>query len=382
MKPRIKLRSDLERISIDGFALALGIAPPAQKLRPPQQGYTVSFVAAQDDEPDTYSFHIVASHERLAGILERVFELLPDEVFAIVEIGSRDAYRATDTYISDEPISREQFLQTWHDFAPFLLEDSCIAAGANSEEPFVEVFLDQWKGLVIHVPPDMRDEVETMLQELGLDEVQQTWPDRDDFAQPEADISPADLAEKFAALDESALANGNDEGVRQVLDLSDPNAPDVDELLLDLRHVWKLALNIDPDMNVDESGRDLGSTLWHAIVIMDRVPGDGAGNGAATSDQNVAPKATPQPDMPTPLGGYASIWATAASINQMEQMIRDALEKYADWAVGEIYTIDRVAFDERPEELAHLTPNRREPQVHLVSVEPWGELEKRAGGKS
>jgi hypothetical protein len=55
----------------------------------------------------------------------------------------------------------------------------------------------------------------------------------------------------------------------------------------------------------------------------------------------------------------------------MEQLIFSALHGNPDWAFGEIYTIDRVAFDERPDELADLRPRGNQPQVHLVHIEPW-----------
>lgn len=331
-----RLRTDLKRVTLGDFALPLGIAPEPGHLSPPMQGYTVAFVPGQDDDPDTYSFHIVVTHEKIAPILRRAFAILPPEVFAIIEIGSRDAYRSTDTYISREPIARDEFLRVWNRYEAFLLEDSAIAAGANSEEPFFEVFVDQWKGIAIHAPPSMREDVETMIQEFGLEEVVQTWPDPDD----------------------SELGHDEDDDrshIRSVLDLSDASAPDVDELLLTLRHEWRLELNIDPDANVDEGGRDLGSTLWHAVVIVDRTDHTAIESRNGGGGQ----------------GGYASIWATAPSLSEMEQLIFNALDGNPDWSFGEIYTIDRVAFDERPDELADLLPRRNEPQVHLVHIEPW-----------
>ncbi len=77
-----------------------------------------------------------------------------------------------------EPVSREIFLETWERLETLLLEDCFIAAGANSDEPFVEVFLDQWKGISIHVPLAMRDDVESMLTSFGLEEVIETWEPR------------------------------------------------------------------------------------------------------------------------------------------------------------------------------------------------------------
>lgn len=339
-----RLRSDLKRAVVNGFALPLGIDPGADPARfgAPAQGYTVTYTAGQDDDPDTYAYHIVVSHERLQPVLHKAFELLPDEVYAIVEIGSRDAYRSTDVYIGQELIPTEHFLKVWKAFEPILLEDSSIAAGANSEEPFIEVFIDQWKGLSLHVPLHMQDAVERMLKGFGLEEVTQTWPGADEEESVEGSL------------------------IRPVLEIVDEYSPDIDELLLSLRHDWRLELNIDPESNIDEGGKRLGSTLWHAVVIVE----EATPNGELKSAKGSPSKAN---DPTQPRGAYASIWATASSMSEMEQMIEGALDGHPQWTFGEIYTIDRVAFDERPDELGDLTPGRRNTQVHLVTFEPWDE---------
>jgi hypothetical protein len=194
---------------------------------------------------------VVVSHERLAPLLRKAFELLPDEVYAIVEIGSRDAYRSTDVYIGQELIPTEHFLKIWRAFEPILLEDSAIAAGANSEEPFIEVFVDQWKGVSLHVPLHMQEAVERLLVDFGLEEVAQTWP----------------------GVEEDGVGEGS--LVRPVLEIVDEYSPDIDELLLALRHEWRMELNIDPESNIDEGGRRLGSTLWHAVVIVEEATPNG-----------------------------------------------------------------------------------------------------------
>src|SRR5262245_26320080 len=136
-----RLRTDLQRVVIDGFALPLGFSPEPGDLRAPTQGYTLTYNVAEEDEPDTYSFHVVVSHERLKELLNKAFALLPDEVYGIIEIGSRDAYRSTDVYLGeDPPLPRDEFLRLWKQYEPFLLEDGAIAGGANTEEPFMEVF--------------------------------------------------------------------------------------------------------------------------------------------------------------------------------------------------------------------------------------------------
>ncbi len=329
-----RLRTDLQRVVIDGFALPLGFAPEAGELKAPVQGYTLTYNVGETDEPDTYSFHVVVSHERLREVLSKAFTLLPDELYGIVEVGSRDAYRSTDVYLGEDPMSREDFLEVWRAYEPFLLEDGGIAAGANTEEPFMEVFLDQWKGVTIHVPAEMKDEVEHLLRELHLEEVPETWGE-DDEESAEEQKDPWD-----DAIDDKS-------NVRNVLDTSDEFMPDLDELLLQLRHAWRLELNLDPRSNVDESGRPLGPTLWHAVAIVE----DSSGNPS--------------------VGAYCDVWATASSLAEMEQLIQEALSKQTEWAFSEVYTIDRVAFDERPDELVELKPSDKRSQVHLVHFDRW-----------
>lgn len=316
-----RIRTDIKRVVVNGFSLPLGIEP--SELEAPVQGYTVAYTPGENEDPDTYVFRVVVSHERLSGLLDRVFDLLPEEVYCIVEVGSRDAYRAVDVYLGGESVSIDDFRATWKRFEPLLLEDASIAAGANSEDPFVEVFLDMWKGVSIHVPLAMRDDVEAMLQEFDLEEVAQTWPDEDDVN-----------------------ADGEPPRVRQVLDLSEDTLPDLDELLLNLRHELRLELNIDPDSNIDDAGRNLGQTLWHATVIVE--PTDGDINEST----------------------FAAVWATAGSLGEMEFLIEQAIDGHPEWRVIDIFTIDRIAYDERPDELADLAPRRDRSQIHLVQFDP------------
>lgn len=299
--------------------MPLGIEP--NDLAPPVQGYAVAYTPGEDDEPDTYVFRVAISHEHLAALLDRSFDLLPSEVYCIVEVGSRDAYRAVDVYLGEEPVSIDEFREVWKRYEPLLLEDASIAAGANSEEPFVEVFLDMWKTVAIHVPLAMREEVEQIMREFDLDEVVQIWPE-------------ADYAEA-----------GEVPRVRQVLDLSDDAFLDLDELLLDLRHEFRLELNIDPDANVDDAGRELGLTLWRATIIIEPT------NGKVEDST------------------YAVVWATAGSLTEMESLIEEAVDEHPQWTLADIFTIDRIAYDERPDELADLSPRRSQARVHLVQFE-------------
>ncbi len=316
-----RLRRDLRRAVIGGFALPLGIDPG--KIKGPAPGYTISYSPATDDEPDTYSFYVAVSHERVAAITRRALALLPRRICAIIEISSRDAYRQTDVYLSDEEISRRDFLAAWREWETVLLEDGAIGAGANSEQPFIEVFLDQWKGLSIIVPLGMREQVESMLAEFGLDEVPETWA----------------VGEDNPGLD--------DVQIRSVLESGEHLVADIDDVLQELRRQWNLELNIDRDSNVDEGGRRLGLTLWHALVGVRSAEGGGA--PAEEAD--------------------LSVWATAGSLSELERLIDDMLREGGEWEFVDLYWTDRVAFDERPDELGELSLRRERAEIHLVSLD-------------
>jgi len=315
-----RLRVDLERHKLGSYSLPLGVEPNG--LPEPVQGYTLTYQSGEgEDEPDFYLFHVVVSHEKVKEVIDAAFTLLPPEVAPVLEIGSRDAYRSVDVYVAEEPIEIDEFLRTWYEFEEILLEDVCLGCGANSEEPWVEVFVDSWKGVAIHVPIDWRDRVEQMMKDLSLDEVPETWPD---------------------GLDKDPEVSRP----REVLALDDEEAPDIDELLLELCAHWGLALNVDPETNVDEGGRDPSQVLWHAIVLAEPAEPDGT-------------------------GADVTFWATAGSLGELEDLIADWFDEHPEWQLRNVLAMDRVAFDERPDELSTLPFRRGKPQVHRVEIERW-----------
>lgn len=316
---RYRLRTDLDRARLGSFAFALGLVP--RDLPRPVEGYTLDYVTAEDEDPDTYHFHVTASHERVPGLVDDLFGLLGGEVYPILEIGSRDAYRAVDIWMSQDPITRRAFRRTWEAYAAFLHEDGTVSAGANSEEPPVEVFLDHWKGISIHVPLLLRDAVERVLDRHGMEELAEPW------------------------IEESQGDELNME-TRPVLDLSEPDLPDVEDLLLELRDHWRLELNIDPGTNVDDVGRNLGLTLWFAMVLVE---------------------STLHPEE----GAYGTIWLTAASLVEAEELAMAAVGEHPEWRFDRFYSLDRVAYDERPDELADLPPRPEGSGVLHVNFEPW-----------
>lgn len=329
MADDFRLNPELKRLTLGEYQLPLGVRET--KLSPPDQGYTVRFQEGKNDEPDTFLFHAVVSHERLKPLIDAAFNLLPKEVTPVVEIGSRDAYRMVDVYLGEEPMPLVEFLRTWYEFEEILLEDVTIGVGANAEDPWVDVFIDTWKGVVISIPVEMREEVEDMLHKLGIQEVETTWSEQSD------------------PMDEEELVSEN------VLDLSD-NRPDLEELLLELRERWFLELNIDRETNVDEAGRHLGMTLWHAVVL------------ATASDGQEG------------LGANVVLWMTAGSLAQAEELIEDALLDHPELVFESIYTMDRVAYDDRPQSLSHIPPTRRRAAVHEMIIEPWGGAPPEAPG--
>jgi hypothetical protein len=322
MPDDFRLRQDLQRLTLGDYQLPLGVRET--KLKPPVQGYTVRFTEGVGDDPDTYLFHAVVSHDKLRPLVDAAFNLLPREVTPVIEIGSRDAYRMTDVYLGEEPLPLVEFLRSWYEFEEILLEDVTIGVGANAEDPWVDVFIDTWKGVVISVPVELRDEVERMLSGLGLSEVEATWDEQETLADEEELVSES------------------------VLDLSE-NGPDLEELLLELRERWLLELNIDRETNVDEAGRHLGMTLWHAVVF------------ATSSDGDEA------------RGANIVIWMTAGSLAQAEELIEDALLDRPEFVFESIYTMDRVAYDDRPQSLSHLPHSRRRAAVHEMIIEQWGD---------
>ncbi|MFO0828569.1 MAG: hypothetical protein U0572_10535 [Phycisphaerales bacterium] len=315
-----RLRVDLERHRLGNYALPLGVEPNG--LPEPVQGYTLTYQSSEnDEEPDCYLFHVVVSHEKVKEIIDAAFTLLPSEVTPVLEIGSRDAYRSVDVYVAEEPVPLDDFLRTWYEFEEIVLEDVCLGCGANSEDPWVEIFIDSWKGVAIHVPIEWREKVEAMLHGLGLEEVPETWPEGLD---KDPDVSRP----------------------REVLSLEDEESPDLDEMLLELCARWGLTLNVDPETNLDEGGRELGQTLWHAVVLA-------------------------EPSEPDGTGADITFWATAGSIGELDDLIGDWFDDHPEWTLRNVLAMDRVAFDERPDELASLPYKRSAPALHRVEIERW-----------
>ena len=306
----------LKRLAINGFAFPLGWNPSDGQR--PFEGYTIARLDPDLDLPDTHQFQIAVSHERLKALLARLMEFLPDPVYPILEIISTDAYRQLDTLMSPEPMTKQEFLATWNEFEPLLLDDCALAAGAMSESPYVEIFVEANKFIIMNIASEGSATLEAELQAQGLHEVPSHWIDDDD------------------CMDE----------FRSVL-LERDDLMTLDEVIVYLQRQWKLELNVDPEGNPDESGRDLGVTLWHVVVLAVRR------------------------DQPPPAdGAWIDVWLSAASLGQVEELVADVFDQIKEWDIDTMVSQDRVAFDDRPPELNDFVHGSNATGVWAVSVEP------------
>ncbi len=306
----------LKRLAIKGFAFPLGWNPSDGQR--PFEGYTIARLDPDLDLPDTHQFQIAVSHERLKALLSRLMEFLPDSVYPILEIISTDAYRQVDTLMSPEPMPKPEFLATWNEFEPLLLDDCALAAGAMSEDPYVEVFLEANKFIIMNIASEGSTALEAELESQGLHEVPSHWIDDDD------------------CMDEfhSVLLERDD-------------LMTLDEIIVQIQRLWRLELNVDPDGNPDESGRDLGVTLWHIVVL------------AVRRDQQ-----------PPAEGARIDVWLSAASLGQVEELVADVFDQIKEWDIDTVVSQDRVAFDDRPPELNELVQGSSATGVWKVWVEP------------
>ena len=324
MNPPYQIRRDISRVVSAGFEFPLGIE--SVPIGPFQEGYSVDWVEGGGDVPDTFTFFVVLSHGRLSSLLQALFELLPEQVSGIIEMGSRDAFRSVDIFLGERPISCSCFLDTWKAFEDIFLEDTSLAVGVNADAPFMEIFLDQDKRVTIHVEPGRREEVEAVLSANGLSQ-----QEAGTLEIPESEFEHIQT--------------------RSIL-VEDPSLLcDIDQLLLVLRHEWALILDEDEDRNLDAGGRELGRTLWHAIVLVQ--PSGVLSDGFS----------------------HAVLWACASSRRELEEMVRDQLAESADWVLRDFYTLDRVAFDDRPEELASVAPRHPKSEIFMFQIDDHEEFD-------
>ena len=235
----------LQRTTSGSFQFPLG-AYPVEPLTP-RQGYSVHFEPADGDDesgeweewPDRYVFDVVISAERVEPLCRMLFSLLQGRVYPILDVLGHDAYREIDPYISYDLVGLDRFTDAVRRFRDFLYEDGMCGFGAMSEEPFFYIFIDEHKIITLRCEPSLKDKVEKILAAFDLEQVEE----------------PAG-ADAAAHEHRGVLSVPNDK----------PELLSQEEIVERLKDEWSLLLNVDPDTNLGDDGRDLGVTPWRIVV--------------------------------------------------------------------------------------------------------------------
>ena len=331
MEAPFRIDATLQRVFDRGHAFPLGLAGGG--ARPNAHGWCQIERPDEADGPPTLTWTIVVSHEVVRPLLMDLMRLLPDMVTGIIELGSRDAFRTVDVFLSRVPVHLDRFRGAWDLFEPILLEDATLAVGVNGEHPFVEIFLDQDKQVVVHTEAELAGDIERILRRFNV------------MRQPEE-----------ALFVPEAVLQGI--RTRPVLVQRHGLIMDTDQLLMDLRAAWDLELDVDPDRNLDGQGRNIGRTLWSGVVYMD------------------------QEDVAGRRGAWGHFWGVAASRREMEESVIEFIEHDDTWELLDMMSLDRAAFDDRPEELNELPTSLPERGVLVWRVEAadtnsdWGSDER------
>lgn len=230
---------------VEGFAFPLGVYPV--EAMTPKPGYTIQFEPADGDDeegeweewPDRYVFDIVLPATRTPLFCHLALATMTERLYPILDVLGQDAYREIDPYISYDLVGQDRILDAWRKYKDFFFEDGLVGFGAMSEEPFSYLFVDEHKIVTIRVEPHMKERIERLLRSFGLE--------------PMEDPAGADAAAH------------EHRGVLMAPE-SQPELLTFEEIVEALKVDWQLLLNIDPDRNVDDEGKDLGVTHWRCVV--------------------------------------------------------------------------------------------------------------------
>lgn len=192
-----------------------------------------------EEWPDRYVFDIVITAERLEPLVRALLAMLPGRIYPILDYLGLDAYREVDPYISYELVGMERFIDALRRYRAFLFEDGLCGFGAMIDEPFLYVFVDEHKIVTVRAEPELKEKIEKVLHAFDL----------------EPSEAPAG-ADSASHEHRAILATAEDR----------PDLLTVDEIVEQLRDEWRLVLNIDPETNLDEDGRELGITPWHSLI--------------------------------------------------------------------------------------------------------------------
>lgn len=337
-----QIDTSIPRIEAEGFTCPLGVYPTDAAAFNPLQGYFSEFEQADAGEdpdegweewPDRYLFDIVVTHKRLPALLRSLLALLPGRVFPILDVLGHDAYREVDPYIAYEPVGFERFTDAFRRHRGWFLEDGLVGFGAMSVEPFVYVYVDEHKIVTVRAETSLRERVERVLAAFDL-----------------------------PALDEPRGVDSVEHEHRETLVEPGPRPPGAgadaepgddapmlrDEIIDELREIWGLTLNIDPERNLDDEGNDLGNTGWRCVVRY-------------WTSEDDAPR-------------HAEALLVAGSLADAERLALDAAQELADGDAGpslppgesesEVIIADRVT----PEELAEFLGVTESPSEILETT--------------
>ncbi len=330
---RCRVDQSIKRVEMAGFAFPLGVYPvdPVE----PKSGYTTAFEPADDgtdptttetggeweEWPDRYVFDILVPATRVEALCRSLFSLLPGRSYPILDFLGQDEFREVDPYVSYDLLGMDRFMDTLRRFRGFFYEDGLVGFGAMSEEPFLYVFVDEHKVVTVRAEASIKEKVEKVLSAFDLEQV------------PEL-LSADSVTHEH----------------RSVLEA--PNErPDLlvgDEIIEVLRDEWRLVLNIDPESNLDEDGKDLGMTGWRCIVRYDPPGPPEKAVGSDEDEEEDESAETPEPEVvkeksdvespelvdtkEVPVSRYAEIFLTADSLHRATDLALEALEELLEQA--------------------------------------------------
>lgn len=232
------------------FAFPLGVYPVEELV--PKEGYVSEFEPADggdqsgdwEEWPDRHVLDVVVSAEKLQPLCRQLFAMMPPRIYPILDILGRDAFREVDPHISYELVGLDIFLDGIMRFKDFLYEDGLCGFGVMSEAPFFYVFVDEHKIVTIRVEATRKERLEKLLEAFDLEV---SGPGK-----------------------EPVGADGAAHEHRSVLSIGDnPKILGPDEVVEQLRDEWRLVLNIDPEENTDDEGKELGVTAWRCLIRCD-----------------------------------------------------------------------------------------------------------------
>ena len=309
--PTCMIDPGIERKTVSGFRFPLGVYPV--KPMTPSIGYTSEYEPEDNAEdmgdweswPDQYVFDIVVPADRVEALWHQLFAMMPGRVFPIIDYIGHDAYREIDPYMAYEPIGKEKVINAVRQYTPFFFEDGMVGFGAVSETPFFYVFVDEHKIITVRVEPEFKSRIEKLLEAFEV-------PPREDPAGADA-----------AAHEHRSILVTSEER---------PDLINGDEILERMRDSWRLILNVDPDANVDDEGKDLGITPWLCLARF-------------CTDQS-------------PHDQYAQIVLTAESLRRAEELTQDLVIKNAnpdgDWFDVVVISANRLTREQSDKLLKEL----------------------------